>query len=151
MVNGCGMVDTVRITKSQISYSQVFVSRCALIAALYWYEQRLITLSIAYLGSSIVRIDHLGSYACRNVNHAEQGRRSQHATANAIDIAGFRLANGGSASVLQDWGKDSAKGRFLRAARDEACNLFNVVLSPDYNAAHANHFHLDLGHGRLCR
>ena len=32
---------------------------------------------------------------------------------------------------------------FLREVRDGACDLFATVLSPDYNAAHADHFHLD--------
>ena len=99
----------------------------------------------------ITRVDQLGTYACRNVNSAAAGRRSQHATANAIDIAAFRLADGRSISILDDWGKDTAEGRFLAAARDEACDFFNVVLSPDYNRLHANHFHLDLGGFRMCR
>ncbi|MFN3798647.1 MAG: extensin family protein, partial [Sphingobium yanoikuyae] len=37
-------------------------------------------------------------------------------------------------------GKDAA---FLRDVRDGACGLFSTVLSPDYNAAHRDHFHLD--------
>ena len=49
------------------------------------------------------------------------------------------------------WGKDTPEARFLTAARDEACRFFNVVLSPDYNRLHANHFHLDLGGFRMCR
>jgi hypothetical protein len=85
------------------------------------------------------------------VNSAAGGRRSQHATANAIDIAGFRLADGRSISVLADWGKPTAEGQFLAAARDEACSLFNIVLSPRYNELHANHFHLDLGGFHMCR
>ncbi len=39
--------------------------------------------------------------------------------------------------------------RFLRAGREAACADFNVVLSPDYNAAHRNHFHLDMGPGGM--
>jgi hypothetical protein len=33
---------------------------------------------------------------------------------------------------------------FLRAVHDQACNFFGTVLGPDANAAHANHFHLDM-------
>ena len=98
-----------------------------------------------------MRIDQLGTYACRNVNSAASGRRSQHATANAIDIAGFRLADGRSISILDPGAEDTPEARFLAAARDEACRFFNVVLSPDYNRLHANHFHLDLGGFRMCR
>lgn len=151
VTGGCGFTDSVRIVRSRIIYSQTFVSRCALTAALYWYEQRLQELGFAHLGAPVARIDHLGSYACRNINHAGQGRRSEHAMANAIDIAGFRLTNGVTINVQRDWGQATPRGRFLAAARDEACRFFNAVLGPDYNAAHANHFHLDLGRARICR
>lgn len=149
--NGCGMVNAVRPLQSQIPYSSSFDATCSLMAALYWYEGRLQELARLHLGTKITRIEHLGTYACRNVNSAAGGRRSQHATANAIDIAGFRLADGRSISVLADWGKPTAEGEFLAAARDEACSLFNIVLSPRYNELHANHFHLDLGGFHMCR
>ena len=149
--NGCGMVNAVRPLQSQIPYSSSFDATCSLMAALYWYEGRLQELARLHLGTKITRIEHLGTYACRNVNSAASGRRSQHATANAIDIAGFRLADGRSISVLADWGKPTAEGQFLAAARDEACSLFNIVLSPRYNELHANHLHLDLGGFHMCR
>jgi len=148
---GCGLVNAVHPLQSRISYNSAFDASCGLVAALSWYQLRLQDLAQRHLGSAITRIDHLGTFACRNINGAAQGRRSQHATGNAIDIAGFRLADGRTISVLRDWGSPTAEGRFLLAARDEACGLFNVVLSPDYNALHANHFHLDLGHFHQCR
>lgn len=148
---GCGLHNAVRPVQSHIPYSRSFNAACALMAALYWYEARLQHLAQAQLRTTIARIDHLGTYACRNVNSAAEGRRSQHATANAIDIAGFSLADGRVISVQEDWGKPTPEGGFLAAAHDEACGLFNVVLGPDYNARHANHFHLDLGPYRMCR
>ena len=120
-------------------------------AAIYWWEAELQALARTHMGSDLARIDHLGSYACRNVNSTECGRRSQHATANALDIAGFRFADGRTASVLDDWSADSPAGRFLAAAHDAACGYFNTVLGPAYNDLHANHFHLDLGRARICR
>lgn len=81
----------------------------------------------------------------------EKAARSQHATANALDIAGFRLADGRTVNVLRDWPQDNTDARFLRQVRDDACEVFNVVLSPDYNAAHRNHFHLDAGPWWVCR
>jgi hypothetical protein len=74
---------------------------------------------------------------------ASEGRWSEHATGNAIDIAGFVLEDGRRISVLGDWDGEDAEARFLRAVRDGACKSFATVLSPDYNAAHADHFHLD--------
>lgn len=150
MKNGCGLSAGVRIAKSRVPYSSGFQSTCALAAGLYWYEASLNEAARHHLGSGVARIDHLGSYACRNIG-ASGSRRSQHATANALDIAGFRLENGETVSVRRDWGKDTAKGRFLADAHAGACRFFNTVLGPDYNAAHADHFHLDLGPARLCR
>lgn len=151
MSGGCGLEHAVRPLRSQIAYGGGFDITCGMMAALYWYEGRLQDVARAELGSKIIRIDHLGTYACRNINSAASGRRSQHATANAIDIAGFRLEDGRRISVLEDWGRKTPEGRFLQAARDEACGLFNIVLSPDYNRLHANHFHLDLGPFHMCR
>jgi hypothetical protein len=149
--NGCGVGARTQILRSHVRYSSGFESPCGLAAALYWYEQRLQALAKATLGSELVRIDHFGTYACRNIYGRRDDRRSAHATAEAIDIAGFRLKDDTTVSVLRDWNGDGAKAQFLRAARDESCRFFGIVLSPDYNAAHANHLHLELGGYRLCR
>ena len=95
------------------------------------------------MGSEIKRIEHLGAFSCRRMYGGSDGPWSEHATANAIDIAGFVLEDGTRISLLKDWDGDGPKARFLRAVRDGACGSFATVLSPDYNAAHANHFHLD--------
>lgn len=75
-------------------------------------------------GVGLARIDHLGSYACRNVYHRPVGRRSEHATAEALDIAGFRLANGRRLRVLNDWASSDASGRYLRTLFQEGCGFF---------------------------
>ena len=85
-----------------------------------------------------------------------QGDFSEHATADALDVADFTLADGRSISVLRDWKGEGEDAQFLRAVRDGACDLFATVLSPDYNAAHRDHFHLDQAErgamgGRACR
>ena len=72
----------------------------------------------------------------------DSGDWSEHATANAIDIAGFVIEDGTRISVLRDWDAGE-RGRFLDDVRDGACDLFATVLSPDYNAAHRDHLHLD--------
>jgi len=104
------------------------------------------------LGSPLARIETMGSYACRNV--AGTGRRSAHATANAIDVSGFVLADGRRISVLHGWnGGTAAEREFLRVVHTSACRRFGTVLGPDYNAAHRDHFHFEPGHnGRaFCR
>ena len=53
--------------------------------------------------------------------------------------------------MLKDFADPGAEGRFLRRSRDGACRWFGAVLSPDYNTAHRDHFHLDRGAFRACR
>jgi len=79
------------------------------------------------------------------------GRMSQHATANAFDIAGFELADGRRINLLSHWNGDGPEAAFLRQVRDGLCEWFNVTLSPDYNALHADHFHVDMGPFLSCR
>lgn len=95
------------------------------------------------LGSDLARIEHLGAYSCRRLYGRENGSWSEHASGNAIDISAFVLADGRRVSVQGAWDGDADEQRFLRAVRDGACGAFATVLSPDYNAAHADHFHLD--------
>lgn len=151
MQNGCGLNDGVRFDQSSVPYSSGFDLSCGMAAALYWYETEVDRLALEHLGSGLARINHLGSYACRNINGATAGRRSQHATANAIDISGFVLLDGRSVSVLADWEGETEESRFLHAVHKRACGLFNTVLGPEYNDLHADHFHFDMGRLRACR
>ena len=76
---------------------------------------------------------------------------SEHATANAFDISGFRTASGKLITVKNDWRKTTKEGKFLHVAHDGLCDWFNLTLSPDYNGDHADHFHVDMGWWRSCR
>jgi hypothetical protein len=103
-----------------------------------------------------VAIEHLGSYACRNVNRGEGAvpgaSRSRHATADAFDVAGLTLADGRRLTVRRDWsGKGAPEDLLLRDAHRGACRFFDGVLGPDYNAAHRDHFHLETGGYSMCR
>ena len=92
----------------------------------------------------------MGSYVCRNV--AGSSKRSAHARAEAIDISGFVLEDGRRITVKGDWNAGtSAEKKFLRVVRESACKRFGTVLSPDYNAAHADHLHLEFGDSSFCR
>lgn len=127
---------------------------CAVALALQlWQRDTLMPELEAIFGSEVVRIEHLGAFSCRRLYGRGEGPWSEHATGNAIDIAAFVLADGTRISVLRDWDGEEKKARFLRRVRDGACRAFSTTLSPDYNAAHRDHFHLDMG-GRwsgVCR
>lgn len=107
------------------------------------------------LGSRVVALEHMGTANCRRIGGGARGHWSQHATGNAIDIGAFVLADGQRISVLKGWAGASREAAFLHAVRDSACDVFATTLSPDYNAAHRDHLHLDqaprLGGFRVCR
>jgi hypothetical protein len=150
--DGCGFEGAVRVTRSRVSFGSDFVATCPLAAAWALFEvHALQPAARRHFGREVARVEHLGSYACRNVNHRETGRRSEHATANALDVAGFVLADGARITLVGDWDGSGARAAFLRDVRAGACRFFDVVLSPDYNEAHRDHFHLDMGRFRTCR
>lgn len=102
------------------------------------------------LGSRLVRIETMGSYACRNI--AGTQRLSAHSRAEAIDVSGFVLEDGRRINLLRDWHSGPPEVReFLRVVHSSACRRFGTVLGPDYNAAHADHFHLEGSGAKFCR
>ena len=143
----CGYSDGMRLApasgEAELAPSGI-VTRCSVAAALLvWERQVLQPAAQRHLGQRVRRVDHAGSYSCRRLYNRSEGGFSEHATANAFDVLGFGLANGTSVSVLKDWRGSGPKAEFLREVRDGACQLFATVLGPDYNRAHADHFHFD--------
>jgi hypothetical protein len=148
----CPLIGALRVQGGEVALSSSFLASCPLAVAYAMFEYHTLQPAAqAAYGEKVVRLDHLGSFACRNIYNRESGALSRHASADALDIAGFRLADGRSISVLKDWPKQNQHAQFLRQVRDGACEAFSVVLSPDYNAAHRNHFHVDVGRWSVCR
>lgn len=145
----CSTADTVRAPGRLAPAAPVMTCPMALGYAL-WERQVVQPAARKVLDARVARIDHLGTYACRTVYGRPGERPSEHARANALDVAGFRLDDGRRVTVLGDFAADDAEGRFLRAVRDGACRVFGVTLSPDYNAAHRDHLHLDMGRWSRC-
>ncbi len=114
-----------------------------------WLEQAVQPAAERLFNQDVQTIEHYGAYSCRRLYGRDEGPWSEHATGNAVDISGFILADGTRVSVLGDWDGESAKAEFLRTVRDGACSGFSTVLSPDYNAAHADHFHFDRAPRRI--
>ena len=149
---GCGFSNAVAVERASVAFNDGFPASCPLAAAFALFERHVLQQAAReHLGREVARVEHFGTYACRNLYHRESGRRSEHATANAIDIAGFVLEDGTRVTLKGDWDGDGGKAAFLRALRDGACRIFNVTLGPDYNEAHRDHFHFDMGPRRACR
>ncbi len=144
----CGYADGVRLESGGARRIAFVPSRvgmaCPVAAGLAMLEWNVVQPAAqAQFGQRVRTIEHIGSYNCRRLYGRDSGDWSEHATADAFDIAGFVLADGTRITVVRDWDGDPNKAAFLRAVRDGACDLFSTVLSPDYNAAHRDHFHID--------
>ena len=144
----CGYDDAVRFAGGgalTIGYRPAdLATSCPVAAALALWEWHVVQpAAIEHFGQKVAAIDHFGSYSCRRIYGRSEGAWSEHSSANAIDIAGFRLEDGTRITLVGDWKEEGPKSRFLRDVRDGACKLFATVLSPDYNEAHRDHLHLD--------
>jgi hypothetical protein len=148
----CGFDEAVVVqaSLSQWEAPEQMPMTCDLAAKMHLWERHIvIPAAEKFLGSPVTEIKAFGSFQCRRV--AGHDRLSEHAFAKAADISGFVLEDGREINVLKDFRDRGAKGDFLREVHDRACDLFDVTLGPNYNADHANHFHLDVGGQRACR
>jgi len=152
---GCGLYGAVQLTDIGVPVTGVTAMRCGTARAFAgWVRNAAAPAAYQMLGSELARVEGMGTYACRNiVGSARIGdRRSGHALANAVDVGGFTLKDGRRIGVRADWnGADAGRREFLRTLRASACRRFGTVLSPDYNAAHADHLHLEDDGARFCR
>lgn len=153
---GCSNIGTIRLLGLRGDASDFEVSNLGAVSCplaekfAAWARFGVDRAARQILGASLVRIETMGSYSCRNV--AGSSRRSAHATAEAIDVSAFILSDGRRISLSGNWTNGSAdERRFLRIVHQSACKRLGTVLGPDYNAAHHDHFHLELGGGRFCR
>jgi len=155
---GCSMLGTVQLNAIATDQSSAIATNLGPVACpvsnafAAWARFGVDRAARVMLGSPLRSIETFGSYSCRNI--AGSGRRSAHSQAEAIDVAAFVLADGRRISVKQDWSGGSPEEReFLRTVRQSACRRFDIVLSPDYNEDHEDHFHLEgvIGQKSFCR
>jgi len=152
---GCQVVGAVQLIDIGVPVTNLKGMRCGLADAFVgWTRHAVAPAARQILGSDVVRIESFGSYSCRNViGSASNGnKRSGHAIGNAVDISAFVLDDGRRVTVLDGWrSADPAVREFLQVIHASACKRFGTVLSPDYNAAHHNHIHLEDDHAHFCR
>lgn len=149
---GCGTPAPVAIAEvAQIRIDPPATVNCEFALALNsWFTQSVQPQARKQLGVSVIGVRNASSYACRRRNNADTGKLSEHARANALDIAAFDFGRtaqvtvaGGSNGLLQKMGL-SAQGNFVKALRKSACDYFNTVLGPGADRYHGDHFHVDL-------
>lgn len=149
---GCSSIDSVKLLDIGTPVSGLGAMTCPLarnFAA--WAQYAVRPAARKYFGQEVVKIETYGTYSCRNIYGGRSGRLSQHAYSNAVDVSGFVLADGRRIMLDGGWKGDKPSQDFLRALHKSACRRFGTVLSPDYNAAHYNHFHLDMSGNGYCR
>ena len=155
----CVVRGAVRITGGAVTPLAPggLVMQCPLaVRYVIWDRQVLQPAAEKTFGSRVARVENYGSYSCRRIYGQTDAaaRPSEHARANALDIAGVTLEDGRTVSVAGDWtgeGRNGEEGRaFLKRLRDGACRVFSTVLTPDYNEAHKDHLHLDGAPRGLC-
>ena len=147
----CPIDQPLRISRfGEVTLSSSFLASCPMAVASTLYVTRSnAALQQAGIISPLRRIAHVGSYACRNIYH-----RRKDAAVNmrrrAWDITGFQLADGRWLQVGKTGATAAGRCRFCALWRN-GCASFGNALGPDYNAAHASHFHLGMRGAGFCR
>jgi hypothetical protein len=118
---------------------------CPLVSALdRWISEGVQPAALHWFGVPVTEMKQISAYSCREMVGAGTSHISEHAFGNALDIAGFTLADGRKISVVKGWHGSAEEQAFLHDVQLYACETFNTVLAPGYNAAHYNHIHVDL-------
>jgi hypothetical protein len=146
----CGAADPVRLDaviladKTKVAVAPPATLRCTMAETLAVWLRDDVAPDVAKLGAPLRGMENFDSYECRGRNRVFAAKLSEHGRANAIDIRGFKLANGRVVGLTDvDVAKDVRAG--LRAS---ACARFNTVLGPASDGYHESHVHLDLAERR---
>jgi len=155
---GCGIASAILVRRiggaHPVEIAPPATLNCKLTAALHqWVVKHVQPNATELLDGPVARIQNVSSYVCRRRDNSPKGKLSEHALGNALDIASFTTTEGTVVSVKDDWpgGIEAllsrGSGRFLEQVHSGACKVFSTTLGPEADAAHADHFHFDLGRG----
>nr|WP_315752067.1 MULTISPECIES: extensin family protein [unclassified Bradyrhizobium] len=143
---GCGGEDLVRLEavvlpdKRRVALTPAATMRCPMATAVVNWVRNDVAPLAERLGSAVTALDNFDSYQCRGRNNVSGAQLSEHGRANALDVQGFKLADGRLVDLT-----DRTQPRDLREAVLHAvCTHFSTVLGPDSDWYHEDHIHLDL-------
>lgn len=142
-LRGCVIENAVRVRSvSGVGLSQKSVMDCGTADALKTWLNKTAKPALAKKGGGLSSIRVAAHYACRTRNNQKGAKLSEHGKGRAIDISGFKLADGSEVSVLTGW---NARGfsAAMRRMHKGACGPFGTVLGPNANRFHRDHFHFD--------
>lgn len=159
---GCGIANPVKVSATSVPWNKASVLSCPLARTVTRFETDVLQpLAQRHFGQPVRKIHHAGTYDCRQKrNKTTQaaarsgsslgGRLSEHSKGQAIDITAFELADGTMVSVKNHWSGAGPRSDFLQQVARASCGNFNVVLTPNHDRWHRDHFHLDIGPNALC-
>ncbi|MGB3722539.1 MAG: extensin family protein [Pacificimonas sp.] len=149
---GCGFDDGVQLLDIGVPVSGITAMSCPVAAAFYRFvNDGLQPAARRHFGQDVVRITSYGTYSCRAINSRPGAKLSQHAYANAIDIAAFQLSDGTTIRVETGWRAGGRTTAFLKYVQKSACDVFQIVIGPDGDRYHQDHLHMDMGRGPYCK
>lgn len=147
---GCSAVNSVKLIDVGTPVTGLGAMTCGLADKFAgWVRYGVGPAAYQILGSKVAKVETMGTYSCRPI--AGSSKLSEHGHSNAVDVAAFVLADGRRVSVQAGWRGNAREQEFLKTVRASACKRFGTVLSPDYNAAHADHLHFDMSGQGYCR
>jgi hypothetical protein len=118
---------------------------CPIVSALdRWITDSVQPAAMRWFGARVAEIKQISAYSCRGMNGDSHAHISEHAFGNALDIAGFTLADGRQITVKDGWRGLPEEQGFLRDIEAAACQQFATVLAPGSNVYHYDHIHVDL-------
>lgn len=149
-----GVTFRTNLEEEQRATTSWEIADCRLVLALDDFAQILAT-------HDIVDVRHYSMYRAPSKSWPEDKIGTRHNGAVAIDAARFIASDGTYYDVLDHFSgridaktcgqkaaprKKTKQSLELRAILCEAvdAHLFNIVLTPNYNRAHRNHFHLEV-------
>jgi hypothetical protein len=128
-----------------VAIKPVATLACPIVSVLErWLADAVQPAAMRWFGSRVVEIKQISAYSCRGMNGNSHAHISEHAFGNALDIAGFTLADGRRVSVQEGWKGTPEEQGFLHDVQATACQQFTTVLAPGANVYHYNHIHVDL-------
>lgn len=148
--NGCSLVNGVKLIRTAVPLNRPVEVTCPLALRLLQFEREVMQPeALRLLGRPLGSINHAGGFTCKRMT-GNGARVSEHGHGRAIDIWGFTLDDGRRLSVADHFRSRGREGEYLRLISRQACRYFSVVLGPNADAAHAKHFHWDLGQWQRC-
>ncbi len=146
----CGAVDAVLLDsviladQAKVAVSPPATLRCTMAEQVaIWLREDVARLALKR-GAPLRGLDNFDSYECRGRNRVRGATLSEHGRANALDVRGFKLANGEVIGLTDvDVAKDWREG-----VRASACARFSTVLGPGSDGNHEEHIHVDLAERR---